>query len=363
MIEALLVAGADIEAQDDNGNTPLSEAAWSNENVAVLEALPAAGANRADSAFTFSDMPWDSQFASGMEFVMHLLLLVPILALLACGENEVNPISPSSTAPPSPSPSATLGTQDSGLAPSQLDVQPSETWRGLTVAPEHRCSPYDADDYSYLQSVEDRIVIDLGGIYSPYTCELFDSTRETDIEHIVARSEAHDSGLCAASAATRRSFARDLRNLTLASPDLNRRYKGALDVAEWHPEQNRCWFAQTVIQIRQSYGLTIDRAEVNALNRLLAGCGGRSMLSCDIASRDPEPEPGDPPDEPDQPPGEPPPPPVETFRNCSLMRSAGWTRGVNQNGGTYRRSWDDAERRTYQLNTSRDRDKDGHACE
>ena len=38
-------------------------------------------------------------------------------------------------------------------------------------------------------------------------------TNETDIEHIVARSEAHDSGLCVADEATRRRFATDLLNL------------------------------------------------------------------------------------------------------------------------------------------------------
>ena len=93
-----------------------------------------------------------------------------------------------------------------------------QTWRGLTVAAEYRCSPYDADDYPYPQSVEPRIVADMGGIiYGPYTGSTFSSTRETDIEHIVARSEAHDSGLCAAGDATRRQFSSDLLNLTLAS--------------------------------------------------------------------------------------------------------------------------------------------------
>ena len=29
------------------------------------------------------------------------------------------------------------------------------SWRGLVVAPERRCTPYDADDYPYPQSVED----------------------------------------------------------------------------------------------------------------------------------------------------------------------------------------------------------------
>ena len=58
-----------------------------------------------------------------------------------------------------------------------------------------------------------------------------------------------------------------------------------------------------------------------------------------------------------------PPPPVRTFRVCADMRAAGWTRGVNRNGGTYQPAWDSAESRTYSLNTSRDRDRDGHACE
>ena len=56
-------------------------------------------------------------------------------------------------------------------------------------------------------------------------------------------------------------------------------------------------------------------------------------------------------------------PPVREFQNCTEMRGAGWNRGVNRNGGTYRASWDDAERRTYNLNTKSDRDDDGHACE
>ena len=79
----------------------------------------------------------------------------------------------------------------------------ADTWRGLVVAPEDRCSAYSKrGDYPYPQSVEARIVAGLGGrIYGPYTGRTFSSTRQTDIEHIVATSEAHDSGLCAADAA------------------------------------------------------------------------------------------------------------------------------------------------------------------
>ena len=114
---------------------------------------------------------------------------------------------------------------------------------GIPLAEENRCTPYDADDYAYPLSVETEIVAGLGGrIYSPYSGETFASAAETDIEHIVARSEAHDSGLCAADAATRSAFARDLLNLTLADPDLNRSRKRDKDLADWLPERNRCWF-------------------------------------------------------------------------------------------------------------------------
>ena len=36
-----------------------------------------------------------------------------------------------------------------------------------------------------------------GRVYSPYTGTTFSSTKETDIEHIVAKSEAHEAGFAA----------------------------------------------------------------------------------------------------------------------------------------------------------------------
>ena len=146
------------------------------------------------------------------------------------------------------------------------------TWNGLVIAPEARCSPYDSDDYRYSQSVEDRIIRSLGGIYGPYTGRWFGSKRETDIEHIVARSEAHDSGLCRTDQRTRRQFSEDLRNLTLAAPSVNRNQKRDHDAAGWLPPMNRCWFAARVINVKRAYGLTVDRRERDALARALAEC-------------------------------------------------------------------------------------------
>ena len=143
----------------------------------------------------------------------------------------------------------------------------TQTYHPIPILPEVRCSSYDRDDYSYPQSIEADIVRhNLNGqIMSPYTGEVFASTAETDIEHIVATSEAHDSGLCAASASVRRNFARDLDNLTLARPSLNRWEKGAKDPAEWLPRLSRVWYVETYISVKSKYGLNMDNREARAV--------------------------------------------------------------------------------------------------
>ena len=178
-----------------------------------------------------------------------------------------------------------------GSASSPTPTAPSSTssstvWRGIVIADENRCSPYSPEDYSYPQSVEDEIIARLGGIYSPYTAECFGSKTLTDIEHMVARSEAHDSGLCAADNGTRNSFGSDLDNLTLASPSVNRYQKGAKDAADWLPDQNRCWFVTTIINVRLKYGLTIDQREADAIDVVLASCTSTELVptTCDLGT-------------------------------------------------------------------------------
>ena len=169
---------------------------------------------------------------------------------------------------------------------SHAELWGQETYRGIAVAPERRCSAYDRGDYPYPQSVEADIVAGLGKIYGPYTGRCYNSARETDIEHMIALSEAHDSGLCAADAATRAAFSRDLLNLTLANPGLNRYVKGAKDAAQWMPQLNRCWFAARTLDVRRKYGLSIDRREVEAVERTLASCPSTRMviLDCDASA-------------------------------------------------------------------------------
>jgi len=184
------------------------------------------------------------------------------------------------TATPTPDPNATVTpTATATPTPTATTEQASTGLSGITIAPENRCTTYDSDDYPYPQSVEQEIVDAMGGrIYGPYTGTYYNNTRQTDIEHIVARSEAHDSGLCAASASTKSAFSRDLLNLTLASPSVNRHQKVAKDVAEWLPSLNRCWYVNRVVSVKRKYNLTMDQAEASKAQEVLASCTSTSMI-------------------------------------------------------------------------------------
>ena len=163
---------------------------------------------------------------------------------------------------------------------SNLSAAPALVWRGLTVAPEPRCpgNRYDRDEYgSRYRSKEDDIIEELGAIYGPYTGRCFESDRDTTTEHIVAIHEAHTSGMCTADPETKRTFAGDLLNLTLAAGDINSA-KSNLDAFDRLPEQNQCWFARRVVDVKLKYGMTVDRDEADALEGILSGCDSTALI-------------------------------------------------------------------------------------
>ena len=125
------------------------------------------------------------------------------------------------------------------------------TWRGISVADEQRCSAYDRGSCRYPARMEAEIIrSQTGMVNGPYTGRTFESPKQTGIEHIVALSEAHDSGLCAVTPAVQRQFAANLLNLTLAAPEVNRngrinckeaRRHGIAPVAGEHPAYRFMW--------------------------------------------------------------------------------------------------------------------------
>ena len=156
---------------------------------------------------------------------------------------------------------------------------------GIPIREEHRCTPYSSSNYSYPDNLEAEILRETDGIYySPYTAQTYTSAREVDIEHIVARSEAHDSGLCAADRFTRLTFASDYLNLTFAPPWLNRDVKGAKDLAEWLPDENECWYANRIVMVKRKYGLSMDADEARVARRLLDSCESFAMFVPDITA-------------------------------------------------------------------------------
>ena len=154
-----------------------------------------------------------------------------------------------------------------------------EMWRGLAIAAEDRCAPYRRKDYPYNSRVLEGVLVrELGGVYGPYTGRCFGDRGQTDVEHMIALSEAHDSGMCGRPQEEKARFAGDPLNLTLASPEVNREEKRHYDAAEWLPEKNACWFAARVVKVRQKYGLTIDEAEAEALEQVLSNCESTGLV-------------------------------------------------------------------------------------
>ena len=148
----------------------------------------------------------------------------------------------------------------------------------IIIAPENRCSEYDVSDYSYNPWIESKIV-QQQPLMSFYTGIIYESIHDTDIEHIVSRREAHDSGLCSQPKATRKKFANDLLNLTLAAPRENRVYKRDKDASEWRPPliESHCWFSTTILKVKRKYNLTVDKKEAKALFDMFKTCSQQSF--------------------------------------------------------------------------------------
>lgn len=97
-----------------------------------------------------------------------------------------------------------------------------------------------------------------------------------DVDHLVPLKEAHDSGAWAWDLARRRAFANDLgdfRALRAVTASSNRS-KGDKDPAAWLPPlaSFRCTYAREWVAVKVRWRLSVDRAERDALRRILGGC-------------------------------------------------------------------------------------------
>lgn len=163
----------------------------------------------------------------------------------------------------------------------------SEVWRGLSVCDEGEREGYDRNAFGTgYRSLEDEIIASLpknaaaDSVYTPYTCQLYeiedDGTAATDIDHVVALAEAYDSGL---DSVLFRDFGKDLANLTVADPTINRHRKSDNDAAEWRPAENAGWYAARIHAVKLKYGMSINAAERDSLAAFLTSDSSR-VVTC-----------------------------------------------------------------------------------
>ena len=136
-----------------------------------------------------------------------------------------------------------------------------------------------------LKSGTDGCVVQRGTLDSPYSGETIDFDRSdstVDIDHVVALSDAWQTGAASWEEQTMREFANDPLNLLAVDSGLNRQ-KGDGDAATWLPPKKdyRCEYVARQIAVKDKYELWVKPAEADAMERVLDGCDGFLALEDD----------------------------------------------------------------------------------
>lgn len=129
-----------------------------------------------------------------------------------------------------------------------------------------------------LKSGTDGCVVLRGTLDSPYSGDTVDFDRADstiDIDHLVALSDAWQTGAASWDEDLRREFANDPLNLLAVEASLNRQ-KGDGDAATWLPPKRdyRCEYVARQIAVKDKYGLWVKPAEADAMARVLSDCEG-----------------------------------------------------------------------------------------
>lgn len=124
-------------------------------------------------------------------------------------------------------------------------------------------------------------VVVSGVLNDPYTGRTVEfhrgpsSSDQVQIDHIVALSDAWQTGAAELDETGRRNFANDPRNLQATIGSVNHE-KGDSDAASWLPPNKayRCTYVSRVVDVKAAYGLWVTQAEHDAIARVLSSdCG------------------------------------------------------------------------------------------
>lgn len=110
-------------------------------------------------------------------------------------------------------------------------------------------------------------------VNDPYSGQAISKRGELDIDHVVALSNAWQTGAQQFDSTTREKFANDPLNLLAVDDNLNQQ-KGDGDAATWLPPNRSYWCAYVARQttVKGKYGLWFTQAEKDRIVTILEGC-------------------------------------------------------------------------------------------
>lgn len=127
-------------------------------------------------------------------------------------------------------------------------------------------------------------VVLTGTLTDPYTGRTVPFVRggttsdDVQIDHVVALSNAWQTGAQQLDGPTRERFANDPLNLQATEGTVNRA-KGDADAATWLPpaRSHRCAYVARQVAVKARYGLWVTPPEREAVARILGGCPGEPL--------------------------------------------------------------------------------------
>lgn len=137
----------------------------------------------------------------------------------------------------------------------------------------------DLSDQQFRPNTHDCVVVS-GRLHDPYTGTTIPFTKAraglVQIDHVVALSNAWQSGAQLWPYARRLAFANDPLNLLAVAGAVNQA-KGAGDAATWLPPDKafRCPYIARQIAVKHKYDLWVTPAEQSAMDRILRTCPGQ----------------------------------------------------------------------------------------
>lgn len=113
-----------------------------------------------------------------------------------------------------------------------------------------------------------------GSWVDPYSGETFTDAKKMDIDHLIPLQYAHQHGGASWDAAKKQSYANDLDTVLLTVSARENRSKGAAGPGEYMPplKSYRCAYSQRWVAVSEKYGLTVGKADRQALNSGLSSC-------------------------------------------------------------------------------------------